>query len=322
MRAFQLSEFAGPTGLQLVELPSPESSDDTVLVSVQAIGVNYPDLLMTQGLHQDSPPLPAVLGCELAGVVIDAPPGCEWAEGDRVAAFVWHGAFAEVARAPLNSIIRIPEGIPFDDAAAMLMNYHTVHFALDYRGRVAKGDSVLVLGAAGGIGTAALQVARGLGAEVIAGVANDEQAAVALAAGASRTLILEKGFAQRVRDLNGGRPIDVVLDPLGDWVFHDALRTLGPNGRILVVGFAAGGIPEVKVNRLLLRNTAVIGVAFGSMLDLEPDLMKMQAKSLNQMMSTGIVRPHIGDRFAFHETPEALAKLSRGEIAGKGVIVV
>lgn len=322
MRAYQLSEFAGPSGLQLVELPDPTPRDAEVLVHVRAIGVNYPDLLMTQGLHQNNPELPAVPGCELSGVVASAPPGCHLAEGDRVAAFVWQGSFAEQACVPLNAVIPVPETVSFEDAAAMVMNYHTVHFALSYRGHVSPGETVLVLGAAGGIGTAAVQVATGLGARVIAGVAGPEQAAVARAAGATRTINLEQGFSKPVRELNNGQPVDVVLDPLGDWVFHEALRALGTNGRILVVGFAAGQIPEVKVNRLLLRNTAVIGVAFGSMLDVERDLMRTQARSLDQMFLAGVIRPHIGRRFSFDEAPQALMSLSRGEIAGKGVIAV
>jgi NADPH2:quinone reductase len=178
------------------------------------------------------------------------------------------------------------------------------------------------MGAGGGIGSAAVQVALGLGARVIAGVADENQVSTAQAAGAPEVVVLEQGFSARIRELTGGRGVDAVLDPLGDWLFDEALRALAPEGRILVIGFAAGQIPQVKVNRLLLRNASVIGVAFGAFLELDPALMGEQARSLDRMVADGAVNPHIGARFDFERIPEALAQLERGEIPGKGVVVL
>lgn len=322
MRAFQLTEYVGPSGLELVDLPAPEPGLLDVLVDVRAIGVNFPDLLMTKGQYQYRPDLPAVPGCEVAGEVARAPEGSGWTAGERVAAFVWHGGFAEQAVLPLSSLVRVPDGLDLASAAAMVVNYHTVHFALARRGRVQAGETVLVLGAGGGIGTAAVQVALGLGARVIAGVADQGQVATAEAAGASEVVVLEKGFSAALREMTDGRGVDAVLDPLGDWLFDEALRSLAPEGRILIIGFAAGEIPQVKVNRLLLRNAAVVGVAFGAFLEHDPDLMTQQARSLDRLVAEGFVSPQIGTRFAFEQLPEALGQLERGEIAGKGIVVL
>lgn len=322
MRAFQLTEYAGPSALRAADVPSPEPGPDEVLVDVRAVGVNFPDLLMTQGRYQHRPALPVVPGCEVAGEVVRAPDGSGWAPGDRVAAFVWQGAYAERAVLPLHALVRVPDEVDWASAAAMLVNHHTVHFALERRARLEVDETVLVLGAGGGIGSAAVQVALGLGARVVAGVADPAQAETARAAGADHVLVLEPGFAGSVRELTGGRGVDVVLDPLGDWLFDEAVRTLGPEGRLLVVGFAAGEIPQVRVNRLLLRNVGVLGVAFGAFLALEPGLMAEQARSLDRMVADGVVRPQIGARLPFDRLPEALSMLERGEIRGKGVVVL
>jgi NADPH:quinone reductase len=322
MRAFQLKEYVGPAGLELVDLPAPEPAPDAVLVAVRAIGVNFPDLLMTNGQYQYRPDLPTVPGCEVAGQVVLAPEGSGWSTGDRVAAFVWQGSFAEQAAIPLNALVRVPDEVDFAAAAAMVVNYHTVHFALSRRGGLQPGETVLVMGAGGGIGTAAVQVALGLGARVVAGVADEDQVATARSAGAPDVVVLHRGFSARIRELTGGRGVDAVLDPLGDWLFDEALRALAPEGRILVIGFAAGQIPQVKVNRLLLRNVGVIGVAFGAFLELDPGLLGEQARSLDGMVADGTVRPQIGARFDFEDIPEALAQLERGEIRGKGVVVL
>ncbi|WBB61251.1 NADPH:quinone oxidoreductase family protein [Streptomyces sp. WMMC500] len=322
MRAFQLTQYAGPAGLRPAEVPAPEPGVEGVLVDVRAIGVNFPDLLMTKGLYQYRPDLPAIPGCEVAGVVERAPDGSGWTAGDRVAGFVWHGGFAEQAVLAPNSMVRIPDDVGFASAAAMVVNYHTVHFALARRGRVQRGETVLVMGAGGGIGTAAVQVALGLGASVVAGVADEGQAEIARAAGGADVVVLGKGFAERVTELTGGQGVDLVLDPLGDWLFGEGLRALAPEGRILVVGFAAGGIPEVKVNRLLMRNASVVGVAFGAFLERAPGLMAEQGRSLDRMTAAGTVRPQIGARFTFEELPDALTRLEQGSIPGKGVVVL
>jgi NADPH2:quinone reductase len=178
---------------------------------------------------------------------------------------------------------------------------------------VQPGETVLVMGAGGGIGTAAVQVALGLGARVVTGVADEDQVATARSAGAPDVVVLDRGFSARIRELAGGRGVDAVLDPLGDRLFDEALRALAPEGRILVIGFAAGQIPQVEVNRLLLRNVGVLGVAFCAFLELDPALMGEQARVLDRMVADGVVRPQIGARFAFEGIPEALAQLESGD---------
>lgn len=319
MLAFQLESHSGPEGLRLVDLPEPPPDDHSVLLEVEAIGVNYPDLLATRGLYQHRPGLPFVPGCEVAGSVLQAPEGAPVSVGDRAAAFVWDGGFAERVRVPCQSIVSVPAAIDSTTAAGMLVNYHTAHFALTRRGQLDDRDDLLVLGAAGGIGTAAVQVAKGLGARVIGGVASEEQRATAETAGADHVLLLEPGFAGAVKELTRGRGVSLVLDPLGDWLFGEAIRALAPEGRILIVGFAAGQVPSLSVNRLLLRNVSAVGVAWGAFLELDPDLMASAASSLNRMVTAGAVRPLIAERFSFEEIPLALARLGKGQIQGKAV---
>lgn len=322
MQAYQLQEYTGPDGLTLVEIDAPRPDRDQVVLDVHAVGINFPDLLMTRGQYQLKPALPVVPGCEIAGTIVSAPEGCGWRTGEQAAAFVWQGGYAEQAVVPVTSLVHVPQNVELESAAAMMVNYYTVHFGLNRRGRVDAGDSVLVMGAGGGIGSAAVQVAIGLGATVIAGVASTEQIAVAEAAGATKVIVLDQGFATQVRELTGGRGVDAVLDPLGDWLFDEAVRALAPEGRVLVVGFAAGGIPQIKVNRLLLRNAGVLGVAWGAFLDVEPEILAEQTRSLDRMVAAGVVRPLIGARFSFAELPEALRQLGEGTIPGKAVVTV
>lgn len=322
MRALELVSFDGPDALRPASVPEPAADVDGIVVDVRAIGINYPDLLMTQGSYQVKPPVPFVPGSEIAGVVRDAPEGSGWKPGDRVAAFVWSGGYAEQVYVPLNAVFPLPAGMDFRTGAATIINYHTTHFALARRGQLAHGETLMVLGAAGGIGSAAVQVGRGLGAHVIGGVATEDQVEAAREAGADEVLVLTEGFSARVRELTGGRGVDVVLDPLGDWLFGEAVRALAPEGRILVVGFAAGAIPELKVNRLLLKNVSAVGVAWGAFLDIDKHLMAQASRALADMHAVGALTPLIGGDFAFEDIPEALHQLSRGEIRGKAVVLL
>lgn len=322
MRALSLESYDGPGALRESDVAVPEPSRSDVLIRVRAIGINYPDLLATRGEYQHRPETPFVPGCEIAGTIEAVPEGSRWAIGDRVAGFVWDGGYAEYAVAPQGSIARLPADADFAAGAAMVVNSHTVHFALARRGALQPGETVLVMGAGGGIGSAAVQVAKGLGARVIAGVASEEQRPVAIASGADDVVLLREGFSSAVRDLTDGRGVNVALDPLGDWLFAEATRCLAPEGRILVVGFAAGEIPTVRVNRLLLRNVSAVGVAWGALLDVDPSLMADGAAALERMFDAGHLRPQVGSRVAFDEIPDALARLGRGEIAGKAVAAV
>lgn len=319
MKALQLVAYEGPEALRPAVVPEPVAGPGEVLVEVKAIGVNYPDLLITKGAYQHRPNLPFVPGCEIAGTVLAAPPGSGWERGARVAAFVWSGGYAERAVVPFNALMRLPDDADFFTGAGMVVNYHTTYFALHRRGRLVGGERLLVLGAAGGIGTAAVQVGRALGATVIGGVADDAQLVVARSAGADDALVLSREFAKEVRGRTGGLGVDVVLDPLGDWLFSEALYALAPEGRILVVGFAAGGIPELKVNRLLLRNVSAVGVAWGAFLDVDRGLMQDTTNALGAMFAAGFVSPPVEAVCTFADLPKALERLGRGEIRGKAV---
>lgn len=322
MRALELTSFDGPDALRPTDAPEPRADADGIVVDVRAIGINYPDLLMTQGSYQVKPPVPFVPGSEIAGVVSEAAEGSGWQAGDRVAAFVWTGGYAERVYVPLNAVFPLPDEMDFRTGAATIINYHTVHFALSRRGGLRSGEALLVLGAGGGIGSAAVQVGKGLGAHVIGGVANDGQLDAAREAGADEVLVLSEGFSARVRELTGGRGVDVVLDPLGDWLFGEAIRALAPEGRILVVGFAAGAIPELKVNRLLLKNVSAVGVAWGAFLDIDKELMVTASRSIADMYSAGVLHPLVGRDVDFAGIPDALHRLSRGEIRGKAVVLL
>lgn len=319
MKALTLTDYAGPQALELAEISEPIPSDGEVLIEVRAIGINFPDLLITKGAYQNKPELPFVPGCEVAGDIVTAPKGSQWKAGDRVAAFVWTGGYAERVAVPTSALMRLTDQTDYPEGAALMVNYHTALFALQRRGRLQPGETVLVLGAGGGIGTAAIQIARGLGASVIAGIAHDGQMAAARAAGASRIVVLDENFPQAVRDTNNGASVDVVVDPLGDRFFDEAVRLLSPEGRVLVIGFAAGEIPTIKVNRLLLRNASVVGVAWGAFNDADPHLMASQAKVLASLVETGMLAPAIGSTFKFEEIQSALHQLERGEIQGKAI---
>ncbi|HTY28876.1 MAG TPA: NADPH:quinone oxidoreductase family protein, partial [Mycobacterium sp.] len=260
MRAIRVTELSGPESVQLVDIEEP-GADGGIVVDVHAAGVAFPDALLTRGLYQYKPELPFTLGAEIAGVVRSAPPGASVKTGDRVVGLTLiTGAMAEMAVLTPERAFPLPDNVSFEAGAGLLFNDLTVYFALTVRGRLAPGETVLVHGAAGGIGTSTLRLAPALGASrVIAVVSTEDKAEVARAAGAT-DVVLADGFKDAVAELTGGKGVDIVMDPVGGDRFTDSLRSLAPGGRLLVVGFTGGEIPTVKVNRLLLNNIDVVGV--------------------------------------------------------------
>src|SRR2546430_3293019 len=279
MRAVQIVAESGPeNALALVELPEPEASHPLtpgagVIVDVHAAGVSFPELLQTRGEYQLKPPLPFIPGSEVAGVVRSAPAGAHVKEGDRVAGFCGLGAFAETAVAPEFFTFELAPELDFAQGAGLILNYHTAYFALALRGRLREGETVLVHGAAGGVGTAGLQVARGLGAHTIAGGSSETKRRAAAAEGAEHVVLLSEGWKDEVSELSGGG-VDVVLDPVGGDRFTDSLRSLREGGRLVVVGFTGGAIPEVRGNRLLLSNTEIVGAGWGAVGMSKPELSR------------------------------------------------
>lgn len=327
MRAIQIVEESGPdSALALVELPEPEPSHmftpgAGVVVEVHAAGVSFPELLQTRGQYQMKPPLPFVPGSEVGGVVLSAPQGAAVRPGDRVAAFCALGGFAETAVAPEFFTFALSPKLDFAQGAALILNYHTAYFALLLRGRLAQGETVLVHGAAGGVGTASLQVAKALGANTIALVSSEAKRAVAEQAGADRTVLLSDRWKDEVLELSGGG-VDVVLDPVGGDRFTDSLRSLREGGRAVIVGFTGGSIPEVRVNRLLLRNTEVVGAGWGAYAMGKPDLNREIGAAVNRMVDDGFVAPIVGERFPLERAADALKTLDERRATGKIVLDV
>jgi NADPH:quinone reductase len=327
MKAIQIVDLTGPdSALELVYLPEPEpthmlSSDGAVVVDVHAAGVAFPELLQTRGEYQIKPPLPFVPGSEVAGVVRSAPVGATVKAGDRVAAFCALGGFAETAVAPPFLTFALPDELDFAQGASLILNYHTAHFSLVLRGRLREGETVLVHGAAGGVGTAALQVAKGLGARTIAVVSSEAKQQIALDAGADHVLRSDGPWKDEAKELSKGG-VDLVFDPVGGDRFTDSLRSLRECGRLVVVGFAGGSIPEVKVNRLLLGNTEVIGAGWGGYAMSRPEVNLEIGAAITDLIERGFVRPIVGERFPLERAADALRAIDERRATGKIVLDV
>src|ERR671922_460531 len=325
MRAIQIVELSGPDGaLREVDVPEPEPSHmltpgSGVVVEVHAAGVSFPELLQTRGEYQIKPPLPFVPGSEVGGVVRSAPMGASVRPGDRVAAFPMLGGFAEVAVAPEFLTFKLPDALDFAQGAGLILNYHTAYFALVLRGRLREGETVLVHGAGGGVGTASLQVARGLGARTIAVVSSDEKERVAREAGADEVVRSDGPWKDQAKEISGGG-VDVVVDPVGGDRFTDSLRSLREGGRVIVVGFTGGSIPEVKVNRLLLNNTEIVGAGWGAFVMGKPDVSRDIGDAVNRLVDEGFVRPIVGATFPFERASEALQLIDGRGATGKVVL--
>ncbi len=304
MKAIQIVDLSGPdSALRWVDIDEPEGSHmltpgSGVVVDVHAAGVSFPELLQTRGEYQLKPPLPFVPGSEVGGIVRSAPADAAVSAGDRVAAFPMLGGFAEVAVSPEFLTFPIPDELSFAQGAALILNYHTAWFSLVIRGRLREGETVLVHGAAGGVGTAAIQICRGVGARSIGVVSTDEKERVAREAGADEVVRSDGAWKDEAKELSDGG-VDLVIDPVGGDRFTDSLRSLAEGGRVVVVGFTAGSIPEVKVNRLLLNNVEVIGAGWGAYVMGKPDLNREIGAEIGRLIDSGAVDPIVGAELPF-----------------------
>jgi NADPH2:quinone reductase len=319
MKACVVQELSGPSGMSYTDVPDIAAGPGQVVIDVRAAGVCFPDLLLTRGEYQLKLPPPFVPGMEVAGVVRAAPAASGFTVGQRVSAFTMMGGYAEQVAVPSDSVVPTADGVDDAEAAALLGNYYTMYFALERRGALRRGETVLVLGSAGGVGTAAIQIAKALGAKVIAMVHRPQALDYVSALGADVVLPLADDWAQAVRDATDGRGVDLVVDPVGGAAFDDAIRVIATEGRLLVIGFAAGGIPTVKVNRLLLRNIAVVGVGYGEFVNRTPGAQVQIGAGLTDLVADGL-RPPPPIRFPLNEGPAALQSLGDGGVLGKLVL--
>ncbi len=321
MRAVQISSLDGPSAVEVGEVPDPVPGEGQVLIEVAAAGVSFPEVLLTRGAYQVKPPLPFVPGSEVAGVVRSAPAESGLAAGERVAAFPMFGGYAGLVATDAAFVFPLPDSMSFEQGAALPMNYLTCHFALVTRGGLEPGETVLVHGAAGGIGTAACQLAAAYGARVIGVVSTNDKAPVARVAGAGE-VVLAEGFKDEVLQLTGGRGVDLVVDPVGGDRFTDSLRSLATLGRLLVIGFTAGSIPEVKVNRLLLNNVSVVGVGWGAYWQNRPMFLQEQWRDLLPLLAAGRLDPMVIARYPLDQAGEALAAMEERRTLGKTVLTL
>jgi NADPH2:quinone reductase len=320
VRAAQIATLDGPSAISVVDVPEPDT-DGKVLIDVHVAGVTFPEVLLSRGEYQLKPPLPFVPGSEVAGTVRSAPDGSGLQPGRRVAAFLGFGGFAEVAAADPGFVFPLPDRVSFEQGAALPMNYLTMHFALARRGRLQAGETVLVHGAAGGLGTAGIQLAKAYGARVLAVVSSEAKGEAARAAGADE-IVLADGFRERVKELTGGRGVDVVADPVGGDRFTDSLRSLAREGRLLVLGFTGGEIPTVKVNRLLLNNVSVVGVGWGAFWSGEPGYVQEQWRDLQPLLERGALDPVLGSVHDLADAAAAVTELDERRATGKVLLRV
>lgn len=320
MRAARITALEGPDAIEVHELPDPEPRKGQLVVEVKSAGVNFPDLLMSRGLYQIRPPLPFAAGGEIAGVVSAIGEGVSgFSIGDRVLALTFFGGFATHIVIPASQATKLPDSMEMELAGAFAFTYATSYHALVDRGQLKAGERLLVLGAAGGVGLAAVEIGVALGAEVIAAASSPEKLALCEAHGASRGIDYAKDDLRAALKTLGG--VDVVYDPVGGAYSEPALRALRPGGRLLVVGFAAGPIPSIPLNLVLLKQCQIVGVAWGSWAVANPAAHRANLDALFALHAEGKLRPHVSQRFTLDEVPEALRAIDERRVLGKAVVI-
>jgi len=324
MNAILCQQYGPPETLRLTEVPEPTPAAGQVLIGVEACGVNFPDTLIIEGKYQVKPPMPFAPGGEVAGRVLSVGEGVTTVEpGDRVFALTGYGGFAERAVANANATLPMPDGMDFVTAASTMYTYGTSYHALKDRANLQAGESLLVLGAAGGVGLAALQLGVLMGARVIAAASTDEKLAVCRALSASETInYTTEDLRARVSELTGGKGVDVVYDPVGDRFAEPAVRSLAWRGRYLVVGFAAGRIPSIPLNLALLKGASIVGVFWGAFAQREPEQSLQNFEQLLQWITAGQLKQHIHKQYLLADTPVALRDLLDRKVIGKAVVIV
>jgi NADPH2:quinone reductase len=312
-----------PSGLEAVELPEPLPGPGQIAIDVEAIGCNFADVLICRGKYQLKPELPFAPGAEVAGRVRAIGPdvSASFALGQPVSAQLGYGGYATQVVADVRRVQALPEGVPFADAVALGVAYQTAYLALCDRARVQRGESVLVQAAAGGVGLALVQIAHALGARVIAGAGAQDKLALCRAHGADAGVLTRGEFHERVRELTGGRGADVICESVGGEVLEESLRCIAWNGRLVVLGFSSGEIPAVKLNRVMLKHIALLGLNLGGYHEHAPDVLNAAGAQLFALYRQGTLRPLIHSVRPLAEAATALAELGTRSTSGKLVLV-
>ncbi|MFZ5512650.1 MAG: NADPH:quinone oxidoreductase family protein [Pseudomonadota bacterium] len=323
MKALLCTEYGPLDKLTVGELPSPTPGPGQVVIDVKASSLNFPDALMVQGLYQVKPPLPFSPGAELAGVVKEAGEGVtSVAPGDRVIAFPGFGGFAEECLVAADKVMPLPAGMDFDLGAAFVLTYCTSLHGLQDCGRLESGETLLVLGAAGGVGLAAVEIGKALGARVIAAASSDDKLALCRQVGADATInYVTEDLRKRALELTEDKGVDVVYDPVGGAYTEAALRATAWGGRLLVVGFAAGEIPKIPLNLALLKERSLVGVYWGDSVKHDPRGHERNVRQLVEWFAAGIIKPVVSERVPLAQAPAALARLIGRQVKGKVVVL-
>ena len=324
MKAILCKEYGPAETLVIEDVPSPKMGDRGVKIRVKAAGLNFPDTLIIEGKYQLQPPMPFSPGGELAGEVIEVGDKVtRFKPGDRVAALTGFGAFAEEVVAPESNLLPIPDNMPDEKAAGFMMVYGTSYYALKQRANLQPGETLLVLGASGGVGLAAVELGKAMGAKVIAAASSSEKLRIAKDAGADELInYTDEPLKDAVKKLTKGKGVDVIYDPVGGGFTEQALRTMAWNGRHLIIGFAAGDIPKVPANLTLLKGCSVVGVFWGAFTRNEPEVSAQNMMELLQMYSEGKIDPKVSEVFDFEQYAEALGALTGRRATGKVVLRV
>ncbi len=323
MKALLCTEFGPLEKLTIREIPEPRPGPGQVLLDVKASSLNFPDVLMAQGRYQVKPPLPFSPGTEIAGVVVETGVDVQgFKTGDRVIAIPGWGGFAEECAVDAGRLIPLPEGLDFDTGAAFLYTYETSLHGLRDRGRLKAGETLLVLGAAGGVGLAAIEIGKAMGALVIAAASSEDKLDLCKQQGADETInYVSENLRDRINDLTGRRGVDIVFDPVGGSHTETALRATAWGGRLLVVGFAAGDIPKIPINLALLKERSIVGVYWGESVKHDPEGHARNVKQLVEWLAAGKVNPVISERVPLSEAAAAMKRMANRQVKGKVVIL-
>lgn len=321
MRALICDDYAGIDGLRVGELADPERGSGSVLVKVEAVTVNFADVLMVKGEYQIRPDPPFAPGYELAGTVIEADEDSGLSPGDRVCGFAFHGGLAEKAVLLAQNVARLPESIGFEVGSTLPGGYGTSYHALVDRGRLEREETLLVLGASGGVGLAAVQIGRALGARVIAAVSSEEKARAVRGSGADEVIRYDQvGIREGIDQLTEGAGVDVVYDPVGGDITEQVLRSTAWNGRLLVVGFAAGGIPRIPLNLPLLKGNSIVGVFWGRFTQEDPERHVANFATIVDWAARGRISPVIQKTYTLDDGAEAMRWIEGRNAIGRVVV--